>query len=122
MKKLVRSLIIAALIAALALTLAACGDWVGKLTEENFKKIDSTMNYEDVKEIIGKATREFDSNGNVYLVNYDASENTSEKQDMIEGIIWFGQDGKVTKVEAMRFTTPPDGGLRTIVWEVNYSI
>ena len=120
MRKLFRNLMLVALIAALALTLTACG-WVGKLTEENFKKVDSTMTYADVKEVLGKANKEFDNNGDVYLVNYDASKNTNEKQDMIEGIIWFGQDGKVTKVEAKRFTTPPNGGLQTIVWEVNYT-
>ena len=118
MKKLIRNVMIALLIMPALLVLAACsgGDWVGKLTEENFTKIDSTMNYEDVKKILGEADRNFG-----YLVNYDASKNDSEKQDMIEAVIWFGEDGKVTKVEAKRFTTPPNGGLQTIVWEVNYS-
>jgi len=119
-KKLSGLIMFPMLLLICAITLTACGGAADKLTKENFEKINSTMDYMAVEQILGKPTHDLRSDG-WGRISWYVNTAKGKTNEILSAEIDFALDGKVSRVYAIKDSVPKEGGMATELWRVNYS-
>jgi len=118
-KKLSGLIVLPMLLLICAITLTACGGAADKLTKENFEKINSTMDYAAVEQILGKPTHDLRSDG-WGRISWNVSTAKGKTNETLSAEIDFAPDGTVLRVYAIKDSFPKGGGMVTELWRVNY--